>query len=73
MSNKFSAFKRAAAQKLASLKRPAQKFFQELVLLAGMGLVCFGILKIYAPAGIIAAGLFLTVLPVVKPAKGSKD
>jgi uncharacterized membrane-anchored protein YitT (DUF2179 family) len=66
---KFQTFKRAAAQKLSSLKRPAQKFFQELVLIVGLGLVCFGIAKIYVPAGIISAGLFLTVMSIVKPAK----
>lgn len=60
------------AQKLTRLKRPAQKFFQELVLLAGLGLVCFGIAKIYLPAGIIASGLFLIVLSVVKPSKENK-
>lgn len=69
---KFKNFKRAAAQKLTNLKRPAQKLFQELVLLTGLGLVCFGIVKIYMPAGIIAAGLFLIVLSIVKPAKESK-
>lgn len=58
MGNKFSKF-----------KRPVQKFFQELTLLAGLGLVCFGIAKIYLPAGIIAAGVFLTVLSTVKPSK----
>ncbi|HEY2361190.1 MAG TPA: hypothetical protein VGK36_08750 [Candidatus Angelobacter sp.] len=70
--NKPERLKRFASQKLTSLKRPAQKFFQELVLVAGLGLVCFGIVKIYVPAGIIAAGLFLVVLSIVKPAKESK-
>jgi hypothetical protein len=58
--------------KFAKLKAPAQKFFQELVLLLGLGLVCFGIFKIYMPAGFIAAGLVLAVVSVLKPAKESK-
>jgi hypothetical protein len=41
-------------------------------LIAGLGLVCFGIARIYVPAGTIAAGFFLIVLSVVKPAKDNK-
>jgi hypothetical protein len=69
MDTKLAKFKRAVAQKLARLKRPTQKLFQELVLLLGLGLVCFGIAKIYVPAGIIAAGVFLIVVSIVKPSK----
>ena len=72
MRKNLAKFKRAAAQKLNSFKLPAQKFFQELALLAGLGLVCFGIAKIHQPSGIIAAGILLTVLSIVKPAKETK-
>jgi hypothetical protein len=72
MANKFSAFKRGATQKLARLKLPAQKFFQELVLLCGLVLICVGIARFSTALGLIAAGVFLTVLSIVKPKKESK-
>ena len=40
----------------------ARKIGQDLVMLGGLVLVCFGIAKIYRPAGAIAAGIVLCVL-----------
>jgi hypothetical protein len=61
------------AKKLAKLKKPAQKLFRELVLLSGLLLICLGISKFSVPLGIIASGVILTVLVIVKPAKENKD
>lgn len=35
---------------------------QDLILFAGLALVSFGVYKIYAPAGIISAGLSMFVI-----------
>jgi hypothetical protein len=59
--------------KLAKFKKSAQKFFQELVLLCGLVLICVGIARFSTALGLIAAGVFLTVLSIVKPKKDSRS
>jgi hypothetical protein len=58
--------------KFAKFKKSAQKFFQELVLLCGLVLICVGIAKFSTALGLIAAGVLLVVLSIVKPKKESK-
>ena len=45
---------------------------KDLVLLAGLGLVCWGVFKLSVPAGLIAAGLLLVLLALILGKKTKK-